>query len=109
MGSARKTNIGLALGIWGAVQASAAGSAVAAGGLIRDGVGYLALQGHLGGAMQDPATGYLVVYHIEIALLFATLVAVGPLVRRATAEGTLRPSSDFGLGEISTNSLSLSR
>ena len=110
MGSARKGHIGLALGVWGAVQASAAGGAVAAGGLIRDGVGYLALQGRLGPAMENAATGYSVVYHIEIALLFATLIAIGPLVRRTYADGALRPSpAAFGLGEIPTHSLSLPR
>ena len=65
--------IGLALGIWGAVQASAAGAAVALGGLIRDAVSLYA----------DATSGYVVVYHIEIALLFATLIAIGPLVRIA--------------------------
>ncbi|MFL5254098.1 MAG: photosynthetic reaction center subunit H [Rhodopila sp.] len=100
MGSARKGHVGLALGVWGAVQASAAGSAVAAGGLIRDGVGYLAMQGRLGEAMTDPAIGYSVVYHIEIALLFATLIAIGPLVRRVTYGGATRPSPAFGVGEI---------
>ena len=37
MASARKGNTGLALGVWGAVQASAAGLAIAAGGILRDG------------------------------------------------------------------------
>jgi BCD family chlorophyll transporter-like MFS transporter len=83
MGSARRGQIGLALGVWGAVQASAAGSAVAAGGLIRDGVAWLAGAGVLGEGLNNPAIGYSVVYHIEIALLFATLIAIGPLVRRS--------------------------
>jgi len=93
MGTARLGQIGLALGIWGAVQASAAGSAAAAGGLIRDGVGWLAQNGVLGSAMDSAATGYSFVYHIEFYLLFATLVAVGPLVRRpaATASGDFLP------------------
>ena len=102
MGTARNAQVGLALGIWGAVQASAAGIAVAAGGLIRDGVSVLATTGTLGEAMASPATGYSVVYHIEIALLFATLIAIGPLVRRAMVPG-------FGLGELSSHSLSLPR
>ena len=83
MGTARPGQIGMALGIWGAVQASAAGAAVALGGLICDGVSALAMSGRLGEALANPATGYSVVYHIEIALLFATLIAVGPLVRAA--------------------------
>jgi BCD family chlorophyll transporter-like MFS transporter len=73
--------IGLALGVWGAVQATAAGLAIAAGGLLRDAIGAQALAGSLGEAMAGPATGYVVVYAIEIALLFVTLAVVGPLVR----------------------------
>ena len=83
MNMARKGQIGLALGIWGAVQASAAGCAIALGGIIRDVVAGLAASGTLGPTLTDPATGYSVVYQIEIAMLFATLVAVGPLVRGA--------------------------
>jgi BCD family chlorophyll transporter-like MFS transporter len=41
----------------------------------------LAGEGHLGVALANPATGYSIVYHIEIALLFATLAVIGPLVR----------------------------
>ncbi len=81
MAMAGQGQIGLALGIWGAVQASAAGLAVAGGGLLRDGVAALAQTGRLGPALADPATGYGVVYTLEIGLLFATLVAAGPLVR----------------------------
>jgi len=76
---------GLALGTWGAVQASAAGVAIAAGGGLRDAVSSLAERGALGPALTDPATGYLAVYHLEIVLLFATLVAIGPLVRTSVA------------------------
>ncbi len=104
MSTARKGQIGLALGIWGAVQASAAGSAVAAGGLIRDGVGSLAENGLLGQALAAPATGYSVVYHIEIAMLFATLIAIGPLVRITPANRLIAPStqdSQFGFAEVS--------
>ncbi len=81
MATAAPGQVGLTLGIWGAVQASAAGSAVALGGLIRDGVGVLADHGLLGPVLVTPATGYVVVYAIEIGLMFATLVAIGPLVR----------------------------
>ena len=84
MAMAGAGQIGLALGIWGAVQASAAGLAVASGGLIRDGVSALAMHGRLGPALVDTATGYGVVYTIEIVLLFVTLVAAGPLVRSPT-------------------------
>ena len=71
---------GLALGAWGAVQATCAGLAIAAGGAVRDGVSSLAMQGALGPALVNPATGYSFVYHIELYLLFATLIAIGPLV-----------------------------
>jgi BCD family chlorophyll transporter-like MFS transporter len=94
MGTARKGQIGLALGVWGAVQASAAGLAVASGGLICGGVSWLADRGLLGEGLSSPATGYSVVYHIEIAFLFATLVAIGPLVRS-------RPAARFDLLEVS--------
>jgi BCD family chlorophyll transporter-like MFS transporter len=89
---ARPGQIGLALGIWGAVQASAAGSSTALGGLIRDFVTSLAAKGVFGEALSTPAMGYSVVYHIEIAMLFVTLVAVGPLVRSARAPMTLSRS-----------------
>ena len=81
MATARRGNTGLVLGVWGAVQASAAGVAIASGGILRDVVTSLAAQGALGPTLTDPSIGYGVVYQIEIVLLFATLVAIGPLVR----------------------------
>ena len=90
MGMAGHGQIGLALGIWGAVQASAAGVAVATGGLIRDGVAALAMHGKLGSALVDTATGYGAVYTIEIALLFITLIAAGPLVARKRPDAPAR-------------------
>jgi MFS transporter, BCD family, chlorophyll transporter len=68
---------GLALGAWGAVQATAAGLGIALGGLIKDGVSGFASMTPLGAAV-----GYEVVYALEVALLVATLLAMGPLVRR---------------------------
>ncbi len=90
---------GLTLGAWGAVQATAAGLAIAAGGLLRDGVSYLASAGALGDALNQPSTGYSAVYHVEIALLFLTLIALGPLVRRSAAR-TTPPTTHFGLAEF---------
>lgn len=90
---------GLVLGAWGAVQASAAGVATALGGALCDVVSNLAERGALGPAMQGPAAGYSVVYHVEILLLFATLVAIGPLIRPAVQ--TERASApDFGLAQF---------
>ena len=96
---APKDQVGLALGTWSAVQATAAGVAIAVGGLLRDLVTGLVGTGVLGPALDVPATGYLVVYHLEIALLFATLVALGPLVR-TTARGLARPSSQYELSQF---------
>lgn len=83
---AREGQSGLATGAWGAVQASAAGIATALGGVIRDAVSGLAAHGLLGSALADPSIGYATVYHIEIALLFATLIAIGPLVRSTSGQ-----------------------
>ncbi|MEQ8967371.1 MAG: PucC family protein [Azospirillaceae bacterium] len=95
---------GLALGAWGAVQASAAGLAIAAGGAVRDIVADLAASGALGPALTGKATGYGVVYHFEILLLFATIAAIGPLVRpRRRASDTpsaARRPAKFGLAEF---------
>ncbi|CAA2141219.1 PucC family protein [Hyphomicrobium sp. ghe19] len=90
---------GLALGVWGAVQASAAGLGVALGGAIRDAAGELASHGLLGPALTGPAVGYGIVYYLEIMLLFVTLAVVGPLVRTAVASRS-RDQSSFGLAEF---------
>lgn len=74
---------GMALGAWGAAQATAAGCAIAFGGSVRDWVNTLAMRGDLGEALATPATGYAFVYHIEIAVLLVTLAVLGPLVRLA--------------------------
>ena len=76
-----KVRVGLKLGSWGAVQAFAAGTAIAAGGLLHDAVGHLALSGALGASVVGSATGYEAVYGLEMVLLFVTLVVLGPLVR----------------------------
>ncbi len=73
---------GLALGAWGAVQALAVGCAIATAGLLRHLVGALAQSGALGPAINGQASGYLAVYEVELLLLFITLIAIGPLVRR---------------------------
>jgi BCD family chlorophyll transporter-like MFS transporter len=82
---APKGQTGLALGAWGAVQATAAGGAIAAGSVLRDVVAAAASSGALGTALDGVATGYGAVYLIEIILLFMTLAIIGPLVRHAGA------------------------
>lgn len=91
---------GLALGAWGAVQATAAGVAIAAGGAIRDLIASLADRGLLGPAVTDPSAGYSAVYHIEIVLLFAAIVAIGPLARFAGSPQSQHPTTKFGLAEF---------
>jgi MFS transporter, BCD family, chlorophyll transporter len=91
---------GLALGAWGAVQATCAGVAVALGGALRDVVSHLAVSGALGEALANPAAGYSVVYHVELALLFVTLIAIGPLVRRSGPLPRSAPQAKFGLAEL---------
>ncbi|MEP1522838.1 PucC family protein [Ascidiaceihabitans sp.] len=78
-----KAGRGLALGAWGAAQASAAGLAIAMGGTLRDWISTVATSGAWGTALDTPATGYSFVYHTEIGLLFVTLIVLGPLVRRS--------------------------
>ena len=90
---------GLALGVWGAVQATAAGIGILLSGAIRDGVGAMAMAGRLGPGLADAATGYSIVWHIEIFLLFGSLIALGPLARRA---GDVHPRARFGLTEFPT-------
>ncbi len=95
---------GRALGAWGAVQATAAGVGIALGGAIRDGVGALSEAGALGEALADPSIGYSAGYHLEMLLLFATLVVIGPLARYVdrARETDARGSGRFGLAEFPT-------
>jgi len=100
MALARDGRSGIALGAWGAVQASAVGIAVFLGGGIRDLVEALAANGLLGPAMTTPSTSYGVVYHVEIALLFASLAAIGPLARYAPDADGQSESKRFGLADL---------
>ncbi len=91
---------GLALGAWGAAQATAAGTGIALGGTIRDVVRGLTEGGALGPAMAEPYIGYTMVYHIEIGLLFITLVAIAPLVRTGLAPTPDPHGAKLGLAEF---------
>ena len=84
-----KKMVGLTLGAWGAVQASASGVAVFSGGAIRDLVSSWGEVGQLGMAMRSPAAGYLSVYIFEVALLFLALASLGPLARRVMTSGNV--------------------
>ncbi len=100
---------GLALGAWGSVQATCTGIAMLLGGGLRDVVSQLATSGVLGEVLSMPATGYSFVYHFELFLLFAALVAIGPLVRNQhcaanhlEANNRSKASGKFGLSELPT-------
>jgi MFS transporter, BCD family, chlorophyll transporter len=85
MNRAPKHQTGLALGSWGAVQATAAGLAMALSGTIRDLVN--AATGAAGGpwGLAAAANGYMAVYALEIMLLLVTIVATLPLIARRSA------------------------
>ncbi len=93
---------GLALGAWGAAQATAAGLAIFIGGALRDLADAAAMSGALGETLATPSFGYTLVYHLEIGLLFATLVALGPLVRLAFQRHDQRPDGKLVLADFPT-------
>jgi BCD family chlorophyll transporter-like MFS transporter len=81
---APKEQVGLAMGAWGAVQATSAGLAMALGGLLRE-----VLQGPLG-----TQASYTSVYALELLLLILTVLAMAPLARnRAPAWGLKAPDN----------------
>ena len=88
--------VGMALGAWGAVQSAGAGMAMFFGGALRDVVSGVATSGVLGAGLANPATGYSFVYHVEMLLLFITLIAIGPLVGRRS-ESTAPVHTPFQL------------
>ncbi len=80
MNLAPTAHTGLALGAWGAVQATSAGIAVALGGVIRDlaqGLPWPRMQA----ASAEPVAGYMLVYGLEIALMLGTVLVMVPLLR----------------------------
>lgn len=93
---------GLALGAWGAAQATAAGLSIAIGGGLRDSVNAIALSGQWGDVIATPATGYSFVYHVEIGLIFLTLIALGPLVNRRGTRAYANSQSRIGLADFPT-------
>ncbi len=85
MNSAPKEQTGLALGAWGAVQATAAGVAVALGGIMNDVVAALALRGQFGPTLATANTGYVFVYTVEMAMLAVTVALMSALQRSPRA------------------------
>jgi MFS transporter, BCD family, chlorophyll transporter len=72
MNRASKEQAGLAMGAWGAAQATSAGLAMAMGGILRD----------LVASLSTAWTGYCFVYSMEWVLLLATLWFMRPLLGR---------------------------
>lgn len=93
---AESSDSGIALGAWGAVQVTAAGLAVALGGAIKDLIESLVGMGVLWPSLSQTSTSYSVVYHIEILLLFVTLVVLGPIAAH-TRQEAVDKDSKFGL------------
>jgi MFS transporter, BCD family, chlorophyll transporter len=77
MNFAPKDQAGLALGAWGAVQATAAGIGIGLGGIIRDIFATHGFRKSLG-----EASGYNAVYAIEIFLLLITILLLIPLLKQ---------------------------
>jgi BCD family chlorophyll transporter-like MFS transporter len=100
MGLRDASQHGIALGAWGAVAATSDGGAVALSGVLRDAVAALVERGALGEALRGPAVPYSVVYHVEIALLFVALAALGPLVAPLGANHRRRAPARFGLADL---------
>jgi BCD family chlorophyll transporter-like MFS transporter len=82
MALAPKEQVGLALGAWGAIQATAAGLGIATSGIFRDVFTAVTAGGALPWGLTAAASGYAFVYLLEILLLLATLAAMLPLLRR---------------------------
>ncbi|MEI6642133.1 MAG: BCD family MFS transporter [Novosphingobium sp.] len=96
MSLAERGDSGVALGAWGAVQATAAGTALAVGGILRDTVALL------GGGAGGRAAGYATVYSLEILMLIAALVVLGPLAGKRIGIGGELPSGQMVLPEFPT-------
>jgi BCD family chlorophyll transporter-like MFS transporter len=105
MSIAKSETAGLALGAWGAVQATCAGAGIAIGGLLRDLIAALVQNGDAPVSVATRASGYATVYTLEIALLLAGLAALGPLVgqrRNHAPDGADPQGQPFGLREFPT-------
>lgn len=81
MNTAPAAQRGLALGAWGAVQASAAGVAIAMSGVIRDLVTQRLSNGSTSVDRVAETLGYSIVYMLEATLLVVTIIAMLPLMR----------------------------
>ncbi len=88
---------GLALGAWGAVQATCAGVAMAVAGFIRDAFTEPARSASAQSVDPLPGLGYVATYALAVIGLFVLLVVLGPLAAKRRAEGRALP---FGIAEF---------
>lgn len=96
MSRAPRDQVGLALGAWGAAQATALGVAVLAGGVLRD-LSQSALEGwRADSAATSPVAGYAFVYGLEMLLLAATWLVLRAGLMRPQAVGSNSSSAHLG-------------
>ncbi|MCC7055130.1 MAG: BCD family MFS transporter [Gemmatimonadaceae bacterium] len=88
---------GLALGAWGAVQATCAGVAMAVAGFIRDWVSAGHVAPRLPMVEPMPGPGYVATYALAVVGLFVLLVVLGPLAAKRRADVREMP---FGIAEF---------
>ena len=74
--------IGIAMGAWGAVQATSQGVGATIGGAVRDLAARFPPAFDLGLAVAPKANGYVLIFGLELALMLATLLAMWPLLHR---------------------------
>jgi BCD family chlorophyll transporter-like MFS transporter len=102
MDMAREGQSGLALGAWGAIQATCYGVAVGLGGALRDIFAALDPFSWVGIDWSGPVVGYSVVYMLEILLLIAALFALLPQALRPPVSRSAAASGrdKFGIAEM---------
>jgi BCD family chlorophyll transporter-like MFS transporter len=75
---APRAQVGVAMGAWGAVQATSQGLGATIGGVVRD-----VAQGlDLGMGIAPAASGYVLIYALELVLMLGTLAAMWRLIDR---------------------------
>jgi len=103
MALSSRTNLGTGfiLGSWGAAQALGTGLGIAIGGILRDIINKIAKSGYFGATFENEAIGYIFVYHLEILLIFITLIALGVLSQELNKRKIKNnDQKSFGLSEI---------
>ncbi|MEN7341804.1 MAG: PucC family protein [Pseudomonadota bacterium] len=100
MHKAPEAQAGLAVGAWGAVQATAVGIAMASSGAFRDIFVQLwgATEGVFG--LGGTATAYFAVYATEITLLIVTALATLPLLRRVRQHANRDTDNAIGSSRV---------